>query len=422
MVPTGLLLTTYGMITLALEASRLAPGRAAMVLPLFLGIAGVSQLVCPLAGYLSDRSGGSSLSRRRPFILYGSLALTVSLCGQWLTSRCEWNAGLYALFFGISMVSINFAYTATTSLVPDLVPSPQTGLANGILSLSQVLGAFCGFLFFFVVGNLDALYFFYVVAVVLGACVTLLGAASSHTSSRVEESPGEFSWKTLHECYYVSPSDPKTADFAFVFVSRTLYYMGGSTQAFLQYYIRDRMLPPFPDSPLASIMPVDDPARAVCAVAVVGYVAGLVAAVPAGSLSDKFGRKPVVVFACVLMSIAVVALGGMRSAEPADILLWSLVGGLGNGAYQAVDLAIAVDTLPDPAESARYMGIWGVGAFIGACFGPVLGAPLLYFFGRFHNDDPVAIAPQGYLALFLFAACCLFASAAILVAFVKKAR
>ena len=195
--------------------------------------------------------------------------------------------------------------------------------------------------------------------------------------------------------------------------------MGGSTQAFLQYYIRDRMLQPSPDSPLASIMPEDDPVRAVCAVAVVGYVAGLVAA---GALSDKIGRKPLVVFACVLMSVAVVVLGGIRSAQPADILLWSLVGGLGNGAYQAVDLALAVDTLPDPAESARYMGIWGVGAFIGACFGPVLGAPLLYVFGRLHNDDPVAVAPEGYLALFLFAAVCLFASAAVLVACVKNAR
>ena len=50
------------------------------------------------------------------------------------------------------------------------------------------------------------------------------------------------------------------------------------------------------------------------------------------------------------------------------------MGGFGNGCYQAVDLALAVDTLPDAAEAARYLGVWGVGAFVGVCLGPLFGA------------------------------------------------
>ena len=117
-----------------------------------------------------------------------------------------------------------------------------------------------------------------------------------------------------------------------------------------------------------------------------------------------------------------------------------LLGGLGNGAYQAVDLALAVDTLPDHAQSAQYMGIWGVGAFIGITVGPLIGGPLLFGFGKlgmgsvskgpedfdkdFGNEDyyPNSNSIYGYLALYFYSALCLLASAAILVRYVTKAR
>lgn len=462
---TGLLLATYGMITLAVEARRLAPRNPTIVLPIFLVIAGVSQLVCPLAGYLSDRCvrSSSKFARRRPFISFGSLVLAVTLGLQWICSRRHWSAALYAFFFMISMVAVNFAYTATTSLVPDLVPASQTGLANGIATLAQVAGAFFGFLFFFAVAKLNALYAVYVFSVLTGAAITLWGGSSAESAisnrnhddedrllSTLSSTPNNqhcpqnqqaapFSWAAVRRCYYVSATDPRTADFAFVWISRTLYYTGGSAQAFLQFYIRDRMRPSVVGvDPFATLMPTNDPARATCAVALVGYIAGLCSAVPAGALSDRLGRKPVVVFACILMSFAMIGLGSTR-ATPLNILAWSLVGkhldafslaflsqlytgGLGNGAYQAVDLALAVDTLPDPVESARYMGVWGVGAFVGVCFGPVIGAPLLYFFGRIHHEDPTSNGSLGYFALFLFSATCLLASAAVLVIYVKKAR
>ncbi|KAJ8610496.1 hypothetical protein CTAYLR_007779 [Chrysophaeum taylorii] len=437
---TGLLLSTYGMITLALEAARLAPSEAAVVLPGFLAIAGVSQLVCPIAGYLSDRRKSSRFGRRKPFIVGGSSILTVSLMAQWYVSRrlSSTSAALYALAFLVSMVSLNFAYTATTSLVPDLVPPSQTGLANGIATLQQVAGAFAGFSFYFVADDLNALYCLYIVSVVVTATITLWGGATSESerraaydvvdddddalllSSPMDDVDEPFSWKQLRSCYYVSPTDPATADFAFVWISRTLYYTGGSVQAFLQYFIRDRVRAT--DSPVfLAIMPPDDPARCVATVALVGYVAGIISAVPAGSLSDKLGRKPVVVFACVLMSVAMLGLGA-TPATPQHVLAWGLLGGLGNGAYQAVDLALAVDTLPNASESAQYMGIWGVGAFIGICLGPTIAGPILYLFGRIGHPTPPANSGAGYFALFAYGTLNLFASAAVLVKFVKNAR
>ena len=56
MMATGLVLSTYGMITLALESYRLTPDYANLTLSALLALAGVSQLVCPLAGYVGARA------------------------------------------------------------------------------------------------------------------------------------------------------------------------------------------------------------------------------------------------------------------------------------------------------------------------------------------------------------------------------
>ena len=231
-----------------------------------------------------------------------------------------------------------------------------------------------------------------------------------------------FSWAAVRECYYVSPFVEETRDFFFVWVSRTLYYTGGSVQAFLVYYIRDRL-----DETGGSALDVwlqpyvtaADPARSTCVIALAGYVSGVLAAVPAGAISDRTGRKPVVVFACVLMSLSMIALGFATRASA--VVFWGLVGGFGNGAYQAVDLALAVDTLPNQEESARFMGVWGVGAFVGVCLGPVIGAPLLYVFGQIGDPVPPENGQMGYVALFVYGAASIFASAAVLIRYVRGA-
>ena len=35
----------------------------------------------------------------------------------------------------------------------------------------------------------------------------------------------------------------------------------------------------------------------------------------------------------------------------------------------SADLALAIDTMPDPDEASRYLGLWGVSAFLGAGLG-----------------------------------------------------
>lgn len=53
--------------------------------------------------------------------------------------------------------------------------------------------------------------------------------------------------------------------------------------------------------------------------------------------------------------------------------------GVGNGVYLAVDLALAIDCLPNKEKAAQSLGIWGVSAFIGLSIGPMLWGSLLEY-------------------------------------------
>ena len=54
--------------------------------------------------------------------------------------------------------------------------------------------------------------------------------------------------------------------------------------------------------------------------------------------------------------------------------------------------------------------------------GPLIGAPLLYVFGQVGDPEPPANGQLGYLALFLYGSLSIFASAAVLLRYVKGAK
>lgn len=70
-------------------------------------------------------------------------------------------------------------------------------------------------------------------------------------------------------------------------------------------------------------------------------------------------------------------------------LLLGCVYGAGNGAFLAVDYALAVDTLPDKKAAAKDLGLWGIAAFIGAAIGPAILGPLLHIVGLLSVGAPV---------------------------------
>jgi MFS family permease len=84
---------------------------------------------------------------------------------------------------------------------------------------------------------------------------------------------------------------------------------------------------------------------------------------------------------------------GMIFATSMDqMMILCMILGAGNGMYLTAETSLAVDALPHSRNkeeeglsvsggNAQLLGIWGVAAFLGTTLGPMIGGPLLFFFG-----------------------------------------
>lgn len=398
----GLCISTYFLITLPIEAARISVSAKSVVLGSLIALAGISQLVCPLVGLMSDACT-LNLGRRRPFMIIGGLGCTVGLAAQWLASVYEvW--ALYAAAFFVSMLSLNMVYSAMISLVPDIVATPQIGAANGLQALLSVTGAAFGNACFYLVLDADVrgLYPIYLVTLLLTVGLTVctthetpLGlppqAAESTRGAAGAAGDGErrllvpLAWSAVRGAYYLSPVEHH--DFFYVTLSRTLYYMGVSAQTFFLYFLKD-------------IIQVEDPRKSVTLLSGIGQLSACVTAYPIGLLSDHFGqRRTFIYISCACLALGNLAFIFARSFNV--VMIISGLVGLGNGAYMVTDSSLAMDTLPDKAASAKFLGIWGVASFVGTALGPMVGGPLLYLVGQTGQEGVYSI--WGYASLLSFA-------------------
>lgn len=398
--PYSLMLATMGLVTLPVEAQRMYPDDKGVMLGVMLGVAGLSQLVCPVAGYLSDRCG-SRLGRRVPFMGGGCVALVLGIWGMlFARSGDRPSPGLYMGSLFVALLGINTVYSAFSALNADFVPRKQMGLASGILAIMQLTGSCCGFLLFMFVIDVQTAYPVY-------ACAAVVGVAGSATAARWMErqrgdtlvAGGTITCSGIRECYIITPSTH--GDFFWVFVIRIFYYLALSNQAFLLYYLNDGIHAP-------------DPQQALTEIITLTQFIGAIVTVPLGLLSDKLGRKRVLVWMCAIQSVTYVVF--MRFPPLWVVMIACCVYGCANSGLVTIEYALACDTLPDKSATARDLGIWGVAAFIGAALGPMVMGPLLHFVG--HQDGQEGYARRGYTAIFICAVAFVL-TAAGLIRFVK---
>ena len=102
---------------------------------------------------------------------------------------------------------------------------------------------------------------------------------------------------------------------------------------------------------------------------------------PIGNLSDSIGFKKLVIASCVMIGAVYAGFIGVIWRPQMDfVYMLGLLFGVANGAFLAVDYALACDVLVNKDEIGRDMGLWGVGAFIGTTLGPIILGPMLQSF------------------------------------------
>ena len=323
-------------------------------------------IVQPIAGAISDRSG-FAWGRRRPYILIGAIAAMLFLPGIGL-------AGSYIaifLIYCLLQISTNIAQGPYQAFIPDLVPEKRRGLASGVKTLLEIAG---GVALLYPIAFFMDRYFAGQGAswlwLALGALAIVLLGAMIATLLTVKERPGTGSQLPLLPTLYKSFKINVRAnrDFIWFLISRLLVLMAFTTlQTFALYFLMD-------------VVGVANPASATAQFSIVAVVGMLAVVYPAGRLSDRVGRRPVVVASGLLGALGIALIFLFQHNYLFIIFCGGLVG-ISFGAFMSSNWALATD-LVGKGEEARYLGLTNLATAGGAALARLIG-PVIDFFNAY---------------------------------------
>jgi len=370
----------------------------------FIGLL-VAMVVQPIVGVFSDRAH-SRLGRRLPFILWGAVLIAVAL---FLLAAAP---ALWVLLLGV--IAIQFASNILQgpwqALIPDLVPEAQRGTASSYNAVMQIIatvvaGAVAGILLGTTGQRLwgaNAVYVSAAVPVAAFVVIVVLTAvwAREQPGAVHEEVAARSIGAALKNAFYVDFHE--TPIFGWWFANRILFWGAFiAINSFLINYLVDVIH-----------MSQSEAQGFYGTLKVILGAALIVLALLSGWLSDRFGRKPLML-AAGLVSFAGALLLLFVRTRPMLILAGAVVG-MGIGAFLTASWALATDIVPRK-EAARYLGIANIATCIGSGVARLLGGVLI---------DPINKAlgssSLGYFLLFALAVACFLASALVILPLPNK--
>jgi len=389
----------------------------------------LAMLVQPIVGNMSDRSG-FSWGRRRPYILVGSLALLLLLPGIGLWA----NYAAVFVCYCLMQVFSNTAQGPYQGFIPDLVPTDKRGLASGVKSLMEVVGGVslarlaayfmdqytpgeAGYWLWLTLGTLGAVF-------LITALITLITVREQPgTGRQVVVSPtskerpeaggsiitllgniltGEYidAMVTLlvHLFKRLLSNVKQHRSFVWFLVSRCLLGIPGVVlQTFALYYLTD-------------VIGMENPASAATNLLIVVGAALIAVVYFAGRLSDRIGRKPIMIASGVVGAAGTVLL--YLSDSFTQVLLSGACIGLASGAFLSTSWAMATD-LAAEGEEAKYLGLTNLAMAAGSALARLIG-PVIDLFNTVGTN-------MGYSVMLLACFLC-FIVGSLLVLKVKEVR
>jgi MFS family permease len=309
----------------------------------------------------------------------------------------------------------NVATAPYSALIPDLVPAEQRGSASGWYGLMNILGTFIGALapFLFTRGgvtDLTALYWF-VAAILL---LTTLGTIIFTREPQVTKAPPPFDFGHFTRHLF---SPLRDHDFRWVFMTRFLMVMGTFTvQQFLQYYMNDVIK----EFNFLNRFTASNAIEATSVFLILFLVGALPSSITAGILSDKYGRKLMVYISSAFQAfVPIIFVLYAPSFTFAATL--GLIFGIGYGAYQSVDWAMASQVLPSEDDYAKDMGVWHIAMTLPQVIAVPIAGVLLDYFNRVGAETGRVPPTFGYTVIFALATL-YFILGTVLVRRIRKVR
>lgn len=318
-------------------------------------------VVAPVAGALSDRSRHPS-GRRRPFLIVGIIINVLALLGM-----SQFGAGsniwLFAACYMVAQVGCNIWGGPYAGLIPDVVPPPQRAEASSWMAVMTAVGTIVGALAAGQIipasSNVPINYFPVYLLIVVSIVVLLVFTLNGVRERPVPGTPPPFELGSFLRSFLLDPKEYR--DFYWVLITRALVTMGiYSVFTFFQFFLKD-------------IVHIPDAVKQSSFLIGIITAAGIPTAMIGGPLSDKHGRKLLVYISGGVMAVASLVFIGVEVAPSlkATFAVAALFG-IGYGAYQAVDWAMAIDVLPGGEDAAKDMGIWHVAIVLPQIIAPAI--------------------------------------------------
>ena len=305
--------------------------------------------VQPIVGAVSDRTR-TRIGRRKPFFIAGVALTSASLL---------YLAGFPPLVPMLAVLSVNafflnVAVDPYTALMADIVPPGQRGRVGTVLAVFNMLGQIGATLLGLFLWNRSPELVF--------VCVTaILVVAFTVTTIGVHEPAAP-----------PAPTEPVRFDVAG-------YVRGLLAHRELTKYVlaaavfwlgTGGVLPYLTRFGVHELGTSEGDAFQLFLPALVGTI---IAAIPAGYVADRIGKKPVL--AVGLLAFSLIALAGSQARDVPQALVAMGFIGLANGVWTALNIPLLVDLVP-PERAAEMTGlgsgVWSLAQPIGAVIAGVL--------------------------------------------------
>jgi MFS family permease len=372
----GMATNTVDPALLSAKVNELAPDRRNTALG-FTTAAGllVATATQPVIGVLSDRTA-SAWGRRVPYIVVGTLIAIASLFSLALAP----SIALLVVGFLAYELGSNTAQAPWQALLPDQVPASLRGAASGIKTVFEILA--------FVLGRRISSYL-----VAEGSLVTSIAVASAVflgamlITAIAAREPREAA--SQNEPTNATGSSPEPSGgnlwpegFGWWFLNRGLFW--GATIAlsnFVLFYLVDVIGMTFAEG-----------ARFFGDLSLVLGLSLLAITLPAGRLSDRIGRRPLILGACIVAVVGNAVLLFART-RPALTVGGGILG-LAVGIYLSANWALATDIVPR-FKAARYLGVANIATAGGSFAARFAGGALIDPINRLAGNDST-----GYFTLY----------------------
>jgi MFS family permease len=357
----------------------------------------------PVMGAASDRSR-SRWGRRRPFIASGAVGSSLFLVLMAFVGSFFW---LLALYYFLLQVCSNTAQGPYQGLGPENVADKDFGRFGAFYGMANLVGTLIGFLvtgIFTGTGRYGLALLTMAVMLILAmvATVTLVPDRGRPDSS-LPHGLGAVTIGTFR----ISPREH--GDFLWLMGSRILILMGiVGLETYAQFFFKDVF---YPGSGAALTDRANSANTDLLAIIVLLAIA---VSYPAARLSDRWGRKPMVVICAVLGAVGALGLvfshyallpGAMTSPLAsllgiprglAQVLWFGVPIGVGIGAFLSIDWAFMIDFIP-PAEMGRFLGFSNIATAGSGIIARLIAGPLL---DHFNAGAPILGTEGGYPVVF----------------------